>query len=118
VSQRRPGDVVPGQPVDPEPTPGQDVSDPTIDRLLADDGVASTGTGAGPDPAPSTEADPVDGEDVWVHVTHAADVVGRSEGWLRAECQAGHLRCRRDPHGGPDDLLVSMAAVRDLAGRA
>jgi hypothetical protein len=109
--------VVQGLPVDPEPTPGPDVSDPAIDRLMADEDVATAGTGGEPSPAPapSTEADPVDGEDVWVHVAHAADVVGRPESWLREQCQTGALRCRRDPHGGPDDLLVSMAAVRQLA---
>jgi hypothetical protein len=84
VPQQRPGDVDQSQPVEPAPTPGPDVSNPAIDRLLAGDEVPGSGNWAGPGTAPPTEADPVDREGVWVSL----------------------------------DLVVPMAAVRDLADQA
>src|SRR5919106_625567 len=41
-----------------------------------------------PDAAPSTEADPAGGEDVWVTVRHGAEVVDRTETWVRRQCRS------------------------------
>jgi hypothetical protein len=68
-----------------------------------------------PEVAPPTEADPLGAEEVWVTVRHAADVVDRSETWVRRQCRSGRVRSRSATGNESQDLLVPLARVLDLA---
>jgi hypothetical protein len=70
-----------------------------------------------PDAAPSTEADPAGGEDVWVTVRHGAEVVDRTETWVRRQCRSGWLPCRTPTDRSDGDLLVPLGPLLDLASR-